>query len=408
MQEPREPLVRRYEDQRWVLDNIIRANGPEWDQPRLQSMAAALGPEAAGDIGAIRARISKLADISPALEQAARKRVRRAEAAEAADEPVTARESWFMAANFFAAAQWSLDAVTERHLALNTAKRDAYMAYARLADHHVEAVWVPFRGAALPAWLHLPAGVGGKLPCVVSIPGMDGFKERSVALYGDPLLARGIAVLSIEGPGQYEAATLGIHASADAWSEAGTACFEYLAARSEIDAGRIAISGRSFGTLFATIALAHEARFCAGAILATCLEPGCQTIFEQASPTYKKRFMWMAGVTEEEDFEPIKRALTWVGHAERITAPFLCVAGGDDELSPLRHTEDMMGVLRGPKQLVIYEGSRHTVGGVPSTANGPSPPQLLANWLAARLTGKAMSSARWWVDGGGAVGITPY
>ena len=29
-----EPHVRRYEEQRWLIDNIIRANGIDWDQPR--------------------------------------------------------------------------------------------------------------------------------------------------------------------------------------------------------------------------------------------------------------------------------------------------------------------------------------------------------------------------------------
>ena len=31
-----EPHVRRFEEQRWVLDNIVRANGIDWDQPRSQ------------------------------------------------------------------------------------------------------------------------------------------------------------------------------------------------------------------------------------------------------------------------------------------------------------------------------------------------------------------------------------
>ncbi len=29
-----EPKMRRFEEQRWVIDNIIRANGIDWDQPR--------------------------------------------------------------------------------------------------------------------------------------------------------------------------------------------------------------------------------------------------------------------------------------------------------------------------------------------------------------------------------------
>ena len=29
-----EPHVRRFDAQRWLIDNIIRANGIDWDQPR--------------------------------------------------------------------------------------------------------------------------------------------------------------------------------------------------------------------------------------------------------------------------------------------------------------------------------------------------------------------------------------
>ena len=29
-----EPHVKRWEEQRWLVDNISRANGADWDQPR--------------------------------------------------------------------------------------------------------------------------------------------------------------------------------------------------------------------------------------------------------------------------------------------------------------------------------------------------------------------------------------
>src|ERR1700754_1203498 len=193
-----EPQVRRWSDQRWLIDNIIRSNGPEWDQPRLLSLNVALGPDAAADTAGIRQRVQKLADISPAFEAVARRREAKANAAAAADDPVTARENYFMAANYWASAQWSIDQNNALNLRLNERKRECFRSYAQLADHRVEEAWIPFRDKALPAWLHLPSGYdGGPLPVVVSIPGMDGFKERSVSLYGDPWLTRGMAVLTI-------------------------------------------------------------------------------------------------------------------------------------------------------------------------------------------------------------------
>ena len=212
-----------------------------------------------------------------------------------AGEHVTARENYYMAANYWASAQDGRSTKTTPSTCITTsASARVTQRYAQLADHRIEAAWVPLDGKALPGWLHLPPG-DGPFPVVVSIPGMDEFKERNVALYGDPWLNRGVAVLVLEGPGQYESAVLGIHVSMPAWCATGRAAFDWLVARSDIDARRIAITGRSFGSFFATIAMAYEPRFCAGAIMATCLEPGCHTIFEEASrPTRSGSCTWQA------------------------------------------------------------------------------------------------------------------
>jgi hypothetical protein len=154
--------------------------------------------------------------------------------------------------------------------------------------------------------------------------------------------------------------------------------------------------------------MSHESRFCAGALLATCLEPGCHAIFEEASPTYKKRFMYMSGYTDERAFDEFSRSLTWEGHAERIRAPLLCIAGEADELSPLVHTERLFETLTVPRRLVVYQDSRHTVGGVPATNLGPSPASLLADWMTARFARKPFASERWHVDAAGRVSKTPF
>jgi dienelactone hydrolase len=402
------PQMRRWTEQRWLIDNVIRANGPEWDQPRLGNLAAALGPEAGADIAAIRDRVKKFADAAPAFEAVARRREARAREAEAAGSPVLARENYYMAANFWASAQWPIDENSPQNLAYNRSKRECFASYARLADHRVEAAWVPFDGKALPGWFHLPPGyAGGRIPCVVSIPGMDGYKERSVSLYGDRWLNRGVAVLVVEGPGQYESPTLGIYVTAQGWAETGTATFDWLAGRPEIDPERVGIIGSSFGSLFSTIAASHEPRFRGCAVISTCLEPGCHTIFEEASPTFKKRFMYMSGFTDETRFDEFRRTLTWEVHVDSLRMPYLCVAGEADELSPLVYTERMMAALKGPKQLVIYQDSRHSVGNVPATNLGPHPQSLMAEWMVARFAGKPLASERWFVDATGRVNASP-
>jgi dienelactone hydrolase len=403
------PQVRRWSEQRWLIDNVIRANGIDWDQPRSIYLNAPCGVEANADFAAIRQRVQKMADIGPAFEATARRREAKARAAEEAEELVTARDNYFMAAIHWAGAQWPHDDNNAANRELNRRKRECYEAYARLADHRVEAAWIPFQGKQIPAWLHLPPNYGGgRVPAVIAIPGMDSFKEAIVALYGDRWLQRGIAVLAVDGPGQYEAPQLGVYVSMPNWIAAGPALFDWLAARPEVDAQRIGVTGTSFGSFFGTIVAATEPRLKACAVMSTCLEPGCHTIFEEACPTFKKRFMYMSNFSDEAAFDEFRKTLTWEGHVEKIRAPYLCVAGEAEELSPLEHTERLMARLDAPKRLVVYQDSRHSVGNVPATNLGPFPPTLIADWMAARLAGKPFPSERWYVDATGRVNKTPY
>jgi len=400
--------MRRWNEQRWMLDNVIRANGMDWDQPRSVYLSAPCGPEATADFAAIRTRIQKFADCSPAFEAAARRREGRAKAAEDSKDLVTARENYFIAAIHWGAAQWPFDENSDQNLAFNKRKRECYGAYARLADHRVEEVWIPLSsGHKLPGWLHLPPKYsGGRIPAVVAVPGMDSFKESSVGMYGDRWLNRGIAVLAIDGPGQYESPVLGIYVTVPGWEDAARAMMNWLVAREEIDPQRIGITGNSFGSLFSTIAAGAEPRYRAVAVNATCLEPGCHTIFEEASPTFKKRFMYMSGILDEAEFDDFRKSLTWEGYAEKIRAPYLCVAGEADELCPLVHTERMFKAMQAPRLLVVYQDSRHSVGGVPSANLGPFPPVLAADWMAKRLSGDTLQSERWYVDAAGRVNKT--
>jgi dienelactone hydrolase len=399
------PVTRRFTEQRWLLDNTIRAVGMDWDQPRSIYLSSPCGPEANADFAAIRQRITKLTDASPAFEAVARRREAKAQAAEKEGAAVTARESYFMAAIHWGAAQWPIDENDGQNRFYNQRKRECYTKYASLADHHVEPAWIPLLdGRSLPAWFHLPPGYhGGRIPVVVSLPGMDSFKEIAVAMYGDRWLSRGMAVLALDGPGQYESPVLDIYFTMAAWTATGTAAVDWLSGKPEIDPARIGLSGNSFGSFFGTLAAAHEPRIRAVSVSAVCHEPGFHTIFEEASPTFKQRFMYMSGITDEATFDALRPTMTWEGHAEKIRAPYLCVAGEFDELSPLAHTERLMQALQGPKRLVVYQDSRHSVGNVPATNLGPFPPILMADWMAATLSGASFPSERWFIEATGRI-----
>jgi dienelactone hydrolase len=403
-----EPQMRRFQAQRWLIDNTIRANGIDWDQPRSIYISAPCGPEGTADIVGVRERVKKMGDIAPAFEAVARRREAKAKAAEEAGNEVTARDNYFMAAVYWGAAQWPYDQNDEPNVACHLKKRECYTKYAALADHKVEAAWIPFKDTALPAWFHLPPGYkGGRIPVVINVPGMDSYKEIQTWLYGDRFLNRGFATLNIDGPGQYEAPMLGIYFSMENWVATGKAVADWLAKRPEIDMSKVVCSGTSFGTLFGTLLTAHEPRVSACAVISVCHEPGCHTIFEEASPTFKKRFMYMSGITDEAEFDKMRAGMTWEGHADKITVPYLCVAGEFDELSPIEHSFRLVDAVKGLKRMVVYQESRHSVGNVPAANLGPFPPILVADWLADRVAGKPFPNEHWYVRSTGQIDKKP-
>ncbi len=403
------PVMRRFNEQRWALDNVIQANGIDWDQGRSSIMIRTCGAAVVGDMAVLRQRVKKFADIAPAFEALAKSREARAAQAEEDGETIEARDNYFIAAQYWASAMWPIDEINDRLARYNAKKRETFTRYMALADHTVEWAEIPYRGKTLPAVFHLPPDyqAGRKVPTIVMVPGMDGNKEKYVSLYGDHWMQRGFAFLAVEGPGYWEAPLRGIYVDMDGWVETGREVMTWLLARPEIDPDRIAVVGSSFGSLFSAVMMSDEPRYRACAVTATCYEPGGNAIFEEASPTFKHRFMFMSGITDEREFDAFRRSLDWHGYAERIKAPYLIAGGEADELCPLDSTISFAKALGGPKQLVIYAGGRHGIAGVPAATNGPDPRAYQAKWIAARLAGKPFASEYWFVEPSGRIDKTP-
>ena len=400
-----EPIVKRFDEQRWVLDNVIQANGIDWDQGRTAATIRGCGPSAVPDMDELRKRVRRLVDIQPAFEALAKKREATAKAAEQAGDKAAAREHYFIAANYWASAMWTIDEVDQKVIALNGKKRENFDKYIALADHRIEWVELPYRGKTLPAIFHLPPNyqAGTKVPVIVAVSGMDGYKERSVALVKDPWMERGYAVLAFEGPGYWEPPLRGIYIDVPGWAEAAKTLADWLAKRPEVDIGKVGMTGVSYGSFFTAIMMAADSRYKACAVSGTCYEPGGETIFNRASPTFKKRFMFMSGITDEREFDEFRKTIDWNGYAQKVKGAYLVACGEYDQLCPLESTEAFMKALGGPKQLLVYEGGNHSIALTTATQNGPEPRAYQAEWLAARLEGKPFASERWFIEANGTV-----
>jgi alpha-beta hydrolase superfamily lysophospholipase len=399
----------RWAAQRWLLDAVIGLVGPEWDQGRLAYYAAACGQDSQVDFTAVRPHIRKYDDLAREFSKAARRRELLARDAERREHPTSARESYFTAAVLYGAAQWAIETNTEFNLLLDRKKTECYSAFVARAGRIIHRLEIPFRGREVPAYLHLPAGAEpGTLPCVVSVPGMDAFKEMSVAMDGDRLLNRGFAVLAIDTPGQGESLTRGVWYDPDTYGELRPAVYDAVAEREELDSDRIFLFGRSFGSFLATQLAATESRFAACAVVMTCFEAGGFSLLKTSSPTFKLRFTYMTGANTEEEVDRVAQRLTTDGLSQNITRPYLIVAGEDDNLSDIGSTYRHLNEVKAPKTLIIYEGANHGIHAASSGVLGPEPISTASDWLYDRAMGVALESSHNVVDASGNVTSKPW
>lgn len=388
--------ARRFHEQKWLLDAVISTVGLDWDQLRMAVTVAPSGFEGMGDWTVVSRNVKRFDEITPAFTEGAERRVARAEEAEAHGNLTTARESWLIASIYYGVAQWPIDEISDANSELNARKLACYSRYARLANHHIERVDIPMNGQSIPGWLHHPLEGGPPYPCVIMIPGMDTFKEKLVWAYGDKILERGMAALAIDGPGQSEALVNGIRITADNFGETGRACMDWIDGREEIDSGRVGVFGRSFGSYAGTVmgdAIADRVKGVAVGL--PCHEPGFYTIFEEASPTFKNRFMFMAGIDDEQEFDEFIKAFDLRERVSNLTCPYMVLGGELDELSPIRHSYELVRHVPGPVELVIYQNERHAPGRAPASQFGPHWYSMMADWLADRVRdGKPQPGSR--------------
>jgi dipeptidyl aminopeptidase/acylaminoacyl peptidase len=377
----------------WTINRTVEALGVDSLWPITNSALGAAGSDVGGDVTSIRSRCKKYADVSREFARVAAKREAMAKKAEGEGHIVTARDNFHSAAVFWGFAEWAIhEDDNEDNIAYEAKKIECCDRYIKHAPHPMERVEIPFEGKALSALLHLPPNSTSKVPCVLSITGMDGFKEMMHPAYGDKLIERGMAVLALDGPGQGESIMRKIRCTADNFGRAGQAAMDFLIKRPEIDADRIAVSGVSMGSFWATQIAAYDSRFKAGVVYMVCHEPGMNTIFNVAYPVLKNRYMWMAGYENEDEFDKFAQTLTLKGAGSKIKCPFMIIAGEDEELSPIKNSYNLYDEIVGPKKIIVFEGQGHDF------IHFSDVKARVADWLKDRLEGKPMQSERIYVD----------
>ncbi len=211
----------------------------------------------------------------------------------------------------------------------------------------IESVEVPYGDKTLPAlFVHPAPEVAGNkpAPAMVFFDGFDITKEIQYFKGVPDLAARGIACLIVDGPGNGESVRFRDLPLIAETEKYGTAAYEYLAGRKEVDPKRIGVMAISLGGYYAPRAASLEPRY------AACIAWGAQWDYYE---TWRRRFelldsgkvpslsvppehlMWIFGVKSRDEAMKKLEGFRLDGIVQKMKCPFLLLHGAGDEQIPL-------------------------------------------------------------------------
>jgi 2,6-dihydroxypseudooxynicotine hydrolase len=216
-----------------------------------------------------------------------------------------------------------------------------------------ERVEIPYDGKSLAGILRKPLGVA-KPPVVVMAVGLDSTKEETEA-YEAPFLARGMAVLVFEGPGQGEAQY--DFAIRGDYEVAVKAVIDYVESRDDIDAARIGMWGVSLGGYYAPRATAFEKRIKACMALGGPFDWGAA--WDKLPALTREAFRVRSHVATLDEARDNARTLSLEGIAQNITCPIYIMNGRRDRIVPSSDAERLAREVKGPATLLMIDDGNH-------------------------------------------------
>ncbi|MDH7799258.1 MULTISPECIES: alpha/beta fold hydrolase [unclassified Beijerinckia] len=240
----------------------------------------------------------------------------------------------------------------EEKLQADQRKQQLFARGASLLQPQCESVAIPFENSLLPGYLRLPIGLG-PFPCMILFGGLDTTKEDAFEL-SSYFLARNIATLTFDGPGQGEVFHR-MKMRLD-YEKAVSATVTFAGAQTAIDPNRIGVLGRSTGGHWACKAAATDPRI--KVAIAWGLIYHLRD-FDQLSTSLQQRFMRAASMTSLIEARAFFKGFDLDGFAERIDVPLLVVQGGQDPIAPRDSITRLGERAQSSMDVIFYEHSGH-------------------------------------------------
>jgi pimeloyl-ACP methyl ester carboxylesterase len=270
---------------------------------------------------------------------------------------------------------WVLDPARNRR---NTeaAISALYEAHA-LLDPSAERIEAALDDAVVVANLRRPpgnAGGRGPFPLVVLIPGLDSTKEEFFE-WESVFLTRGMATLSLDGPGQGET---GFHLDIRPdYEVAVAAALDAVAGRADLDGDRIGAVGVSLGGHYVVRAAAFEPRISAVAGISGPYDFAAN--WESMPDLTRETIRHHTGAIDAADARRRAGELNLDGVAERVEQPCLVVTGKRDRVIAWEETKRIADAAPN-SEWVLYEEGTHVCNNMPFRYR-----PLVSDWMWERL-----------------------
>jgi 2,6-dihydroxypseudooxynicotine hydrolase len=328
------------------------------------------------DLERLKARIERWDDWCRIWSDEAAQHARLGDEARQAGRRVTAAESYLRAAIYYHYGKHLFADGADEYRAAHDAMLRCYAAAAPDMSPPATHLRIPFEGAHLHGWLRCPPG-NARPPVAVILPGLDACKEELHA-WSEAFLARGLATLTLDGPGQGETAfALPVTTQ---WGKVIGAVIDALQGRDDVDADRLGVVGQSLGAFYAPLAASQESRI--KACIANCGPYDWGRVLPQMPTVSQEVFRVRSHAASIEHGHAIARAMTLEGAADKIACPLLVVFGGGDRLIPPAEGERLAREAKGPSKFVLYPEGNHVCFNIPYKFR-----PLTADWMAETLSG---------------------
>ncbi|MET0455216.1 MAG: alpha/beta fold hydrolase [Mycobacterium sp.] len=276
--------------------------------------------------------------------------------------PVSAREAYLRASNYYRTAEFyrRQDPVADPEVTeLSRRSRETFLSAMRLFGFGFEQVAIPYEGTTLPGYLYLVEDSDTPRPTVIYNSGYDSTLEESYFAIAAAAIARGYHVLAFDGPGQGSAIREQRLVFRPDWEAVISPVVDFAMTRSEIDATKISLFGYSLGGYLVARAAAFDDRVAAivlddgiydfHAAMANSLPPFLSAWIDErqdeaAVPVMTllmghntqirwavRNGMWVMGLDSIADLPRAFREYTLAGVADRITVPALVLDADNDQ-----------------------------------------------------------------------------